>query len=235
MSSLALNPPCSCSFAISTVLKSTLIRGLNIAVSQVHRWRGHQLVPSSKVSSWYSLTLLINLSFLTIPHHLIHLFDLFSAGHLWRESVSAHIVSSQARCRHRTVRKRKHNITVSLLTVGMAGEKGLQREKGEVENREQGGWIEYASPYWWIPITTGKFDVQFPLQRKTPELWGCETILRIFILPRTPKPNRHSKDFLHSAYSHAMAAVDFLYHGNPPTWTGDEPTTLGVLDQRETI
>ncbi|GFX61972.1 hypothetical protein TNCV_276201 [Trichonephila clavipes] len=52
-------------------------------------------------------------------------FDRLSVGRLYRESVSAHIVSSQTRCRHRIVRKRKHNIMVSPLTVGIAwGKKG---------------------------------------------------------------------------------------------------------------
>ncbi|GFV70641.1 hypothetical protein TNCV_3842221 [Trichonephila clavipes] len=41
VSSLTLNLPCSCSFAISTVPKSALIRGLNIA-------GGSQTAPSSK-------------------------------------------------------------------------------------------------------------------------------------------------------------------------------------------
>ncbi|GFW24277.1 hypothetical protein TNCV_605271 [Trichonephila clavipes] len=31
-----------------------------------------------------------------------------------------------------------------------------------------------------------------------------------------------------------MTAVDFLYHENPPTWAGVEPTTLGADDQRQT-
>ncbi|GFW78646.1 transposable element Tcb2 transposase [Trichonephila clavipes] len=31
-----------------------------------------------------------------------------------------------------------------------------------------------------------------------------------------------------------MAAVDFLYHENPPTWAGVEPATLGAEDQRQT-
>ncbi|GFV97525.1 hypothetical protein TNCV_2040331 [Trichonephila clavipes] len=30
-----------------------------------------------------------------------------------------------------------------------------------------------------------------------------------------------------------MAAVDFLYHENPPTWAGIEPTTLGADGKRQ--
>ncbi|GFX91546.1 hypothetical protein TNCV_3681321 [Trichonephila clavipes] len=32
-----------------------------------------------------------------------------------------------------------------------------------------------------------------------------------------------------------MAAADFLHHENPPTWTGDEPATLGAERQRQPI
>ncbi|GFX51685.1 hypothetical protein TNCV_5013881 [Trichonephila clavipes] len=43
----------------------------------------------------------------------------------YRESVSAHIVSSPTRCRHRIMRKRKHNVTVSPLKVwDSMGKKG---------------------------------------------------------------------------------------------------------------
>ncbi|GFV58516.1 hypothetical protein TNCV_1055201 [Trichonephila clavipes] len=31
-----------------------------------------------------------------------------------------------------------------------------------------------------------------------------------------------------------MAAVDFLHHENPPTWTVIEPATLSAEDQRQT-
>ncbi|GFW94438.1 hypothetical protein TNCV_2701591 [Trichonephila clavipes] len=31
-----------------------------------------------------------------------------------------------------------------------------------------------------------------------------------------------------------MAAVDFLHHENPPTWSGVEPATLGADGQRQT-
>ncbi|GFX73920.1 hypothetical protein TNCV_397311 [Trichonephila clavipes] len=46
-----------------------------------------------------------------------------------------------------------------------------------------------------IPISISNFDTQFPPQRETPELWRGETVLRILILPRAPKPNRFSSYF----------------------------------------
>ncbi|GFW56264.1 netrin unc-6 [Trichonephila clavipes] len=52
------------------------------------------------------------------------------------------------------------------------------------------------------------------------------------ILPRASKPNRHSRDLLHTEYD--MAAVDFLHHENPPTWARVEPVTLGTGGQRQT-
>ncbi|GFW70099.1 hypothetical protein TNCV_2215521 [Trichonephila clavipes] len=56
-----------------------------------------------------------------------------------------------------------------------------------------------AAPYRWIPIAAANFDTQFPPQRVTPDLWRCETVVRILILLRAPNPNRHSRDLLHSA------------------------------------
>ncbi|GFX63598.1 hypothetical protein TNCV_2005271 [Trichonephila clavipes] len=52
-----------------------------------------------------------------------------------------------------------------------------------------------AAPYKWIPIATGNFDTRFTPQREAPELWRCETVLRILILLRAPNPNRHSRSF----------------------------------------
>ncbi|GFX20113.1 hypothetical protein TNCV_1436731 [Trichonephila clavipes] len=60
------------------------------------------------------------------------------------------------------------------------------------------------------------------------------TLTRILILPRTSKPNGHSRDLFHAVYSYDMAAVDFLHHENPSTWAGVEPVTLGAEDQRQT-
>ncbi|GFT94877.1 hypothetical protein TNCV_1471851 [Trichonephila clavipes] len=57
--------------------------------------------------------------------------------------------------------------------------------------------------------------------------------LGILILPRAPKPNGHSRDFLHVALSYYMDTVDILHRENPPGsnpqhWvqnTSNKPTT----------
>ncbi|GFT53585.1 hypothetical protein TNCV_3325231 [Trichonephila clavipes] len=102
-----------------------------------------------------------------------------------------------------------------------------------------------VAPYWRIPIVAGRyhigeyqspqyhFDAPFPSQGVIPELWRCETVLRILILSRTPKPNRHTWDLLRAAQSCNMATVDFQQHENPPTWAGVEPATFGVQGQRQ--
>ncbi|GFV49488.1 hypothetical protein TNCV_4544711 [Trichonephila clavipes] len=43
------------------------------------------------------------------------------------------------------------------------------------------------------------------------------------ILPRSSKPNRHSRYLLHAVKSYDMATIDFLHHENPPTWAGFDP------------
>ncbi|GFS90941.1 hypothetical protein TNCV_4192661 [Trichonephila clavipes] len=44
----------------------------------------------------------------------------------------------------------------------------------------------------------------------------------------TPKSNRHSRDFLHAAYSYDMETVDFPQHENQQTRAGVEPATFGA-------
>ncbi|GFS60176.1 hypothetical protein TNCV_2826871 [Trichonephila clavipes] len=61
---------------------------------------------------------------------------------------------------------------------------------------------------------------------------GGVNLYQALIIPRTSKPNRHSRDLLHAVYSYNMVAVDFIHQKNPPTWAGVEPTTLGPEDQR---
>ncbi|GFV46493.1 hypothetical protein TNCV_3233801 [Trichonephila clavipes] len=56
-----------------------------------------------------------------------------------------------------------------------------------------------AAPYRRIPIAAVNFDSQFPPQRKAPELWRCEIVLKTLILLRAPKPNRHSRNRFHAA------------------------------------
>ncbi|GFW82789.1 hypothetical protein TNCV_3493591 [Trichonephila clavipes] len=56
--------------------------------------------------------------------------------------------------------------------------------------------------------------------------------MRELILPKAPKPNKHSTVSLNKAHNHTT--VDFLHHKNPPTWTGVESTTLGTQGQQQT-
>ncbi|GFT29330.1 hypothetical protein TNCV_756961 [Trichonephila clavipes] len=52
------------------------------------------------------------------------------------------------------------------------------------------------------------------------------------ILPRTSKPNKHSRDLLHIIQSYDMAA-DFLQYENSPTWAGIDTATLGAEGQQQ--
>ncbi|GFU54588.1 hypothetical protein TNCV_3025361 [Trichonephila clavipes] len=61
----------------------------------------------------------------------------------------------------------------------------------------------------WIPIAAGNFDGQFPPQRDAPDLWQCETVLRILILPKAIKPNRHSRVF-YTLHNHAVWTLSIL-------------------------
>ncbi|GFX78541.1 hypothetical protein TNCV_29811 [Trichonephila clavipes] len=56
----------------------------------------------------------------------------------------------------------------------------------------------------------------------------CCTIHLEINIRTEPKPNRHCRIIIRHA------AVDFMNHGNPPTWVGVEPTALGAEDQRQT-
>ncbi|GFV63581.1 hypothetical protein TNCV_2195551 [Trichonephila clavipes] len=52
---------------------------------------------------------------------------------------------------------------------------------------------------------------------------------RSLSLPRSPKPNKHSKDLLHMLRN--QTTYHFLHHENPPTWAGIEPAILGLQGQ----
>ncbi|GFX15252.1 putative LOC100569746 [Trichonephila clavipes] len=78
----------------------------------------------------------------------------------------------------------------------------------------------------WIPIAAGNFH---PRGR---HLTSDDTnMYQDLILPRTSKPNRRSREILHAVLSYDMAAVEFLHHENPPTWTGVETPTMGAEGQ----
>ncbi|GFW48120.1 hypothetical protein TNCV_3076601 [Trichonephila clavipes] len=57
-----------------------------------------------------------------------------------------------------------------------------------------------------IPITAGNFEDQFPPQKQASELWRCETVLRILILPRAPKLNKHSS----SSWTSSLSTSEFI-------------------------
>ncbi|GFY24728.1 hypothetical protein TNCV_1017741 [Trichonephila clavipes] len=62
----------------------------------------------------------------------------------------------------------------------------------------------------------------------------AQFVLRNLILPRTSKPDGHSRDLSHAVCTYDMAAVDLLHPQNPPTSAGVEPATLSAEGQRQT-
>ncbi|GFT02694.1 hypothetical protein TNCV_829601 [Trichonephila clavipes] len=82
-----------------------------------------------------------------------------------------------------------------------------------------------AAPYRQVILTPS-----FLPRGKAPELQRCKIVHRNLILPSAPKPNGHSRDFLHAILSYDTDVVDFLHHENPQLGPGsnqqpcDKPT-----------
>ncbi|GFX12727.1 hypothetical protein TNCV_3437011 [Trichonephila clavipes] len=72
--------------------------------------------------------------------------------------------------------------------------------------------VRKSTPYRSISFTADNLDPQFLLQRDAPEHWGCETVLRILILPRIPMPNRKNNKQMFLSIVYALLSLHWLPH-----------------------